>query len=141
MSCELWAISYYLNFVLLFEFIKKMFFMRDFSKLSIWQKSHELTLKIYTLTKSFPREEIFGLTSQMRRSASSIPTNIAEGCGRSSNPQLKHFLDISSGSASELEYQLILSKDLHYISQIIFSELQPMVIEIRKMIHAYRDQL
>jgi four helix bundle protein len=115
--------------------------MRDFSKLSIWQKSHDLTLKIYALTKSFPKEEIFGLSSQMRRSASSIPTNIAEGCGRSSNPQLKHFLDISIGSASELEYQIILSKDLNYISLIIFNELQPIVTEVRKMIHAYRLKL
>ncbi len=89
--------------------------MRDFSKLAIWQKSHELTLKIYAITKSFPKDEIFGITSQMRRSASSIPTNIAEGCGRSTNPQLKHILDISIGSVSEPEYQLILSKYLNYI--------------------------
>ena len=115
--------------------------MRDFSKLSIWQKSHELTLKIYTLTKSFPREEIFGLTSQMRRSASSIPTNIAEGCGRSSNPQFKHFLNFSIGSTSELEYQIILSKDLHYISDIAFNELHPLITEVRKMIYAYREKL
>lgn len=115
--------------------------MRVFSKLSIWQKSHELTLKIYALTKSLPKEELFGLSSQMRRSASSIPTYIAEGCGRSSNPQLKHFSDISIGSTSELEYQIILSKDLNYISELIFNELQSLVIEVRKMIHAYRQKL
>ncbi len=115
--------------------------MRAFSNLSIWQKSHELSLKIYTVTKSFPKEEMFGLTSQMRRSAASIPTNIAEGCGRSTNPQLKRFLDFSIGSASELEYQIILSKDLSYIPANIFNELNTMVTEVRKMIHAYRSRL
>jgi four helix bundle protein len=115
--------------------------MRAFSNLSIWQKSHALTLKIYHITKSFPKEEMFGLSSQMRRSASSISTNIAEGCGRSSNPQFKHVLDFSLGSASELEYQVILSKDLFYISENIFNELEPMVTEVRKMIHAYRRKL
>jgi four helix bundle protein len=115
--------------------------MRAFSNLSIWQKSHELALKIYTVTKSFPKDEIFGLTSQMRRSASSVPTNIAEGCGRSTNPQLKRFLDYSIGSASELEYQIILSKELSYIPANTFTELEQMVTEVRKMIHAYRRTL
>jgi four helix bundle protein len=115
--------------------------MRAFSNLGIWQKSHALTLKIYLVTKSFPKEEMFGLSSQMRRSASSISTNIAEGCGRSTNPQFKHFLDFSLGSSSELEYQIILSKDLTYISENIFNELETMVTEVRRMIHAYRGKL
>ena len=115
--------------------------MRAFSNLSIWQKSHSLTLKIYHITQSFPKEEVFGLTSQMRRSASSISTNIAEGCGRGSNPQFRRFLDFSIGSSSELEYQVILSKDLQYISENIFNELESLVIEVRKMIHAYRQKL
>ena len=115
--------------------------MRDFRKLSIWSKGHALTLKIYTLTKSFLKEEIFGLVSQMRRAAYSIPPNIAEGCGRNSVPDFKRFLTISSGSASELEYQLYLSKDLNYISEPIFKELQQEIIEIKKMIFSYSNKI
>jgi four helix bundle protein len=115
--------------------------MRDFTKLVIWQRSHQLTLKVYQITKLFPKDELFGLSSQMRRSSSSIPTNIAEGTGRSTNPQLKHFLDISAASCSELQYQLILSKDLSYISEIIFDEMHKETIEVRKMIYAYSSQL
>ncbi len=111
--------------------------MRNFRDLSIWTKSHLFTLKIYSTTKQFPRQEIVGLISQMRRSASSIPTNIAEGCGRNSNPDFKRFLVMASGSSSELEYQLILSKDLEYISESSFKELESEVIEIRKMIHSF----
>ena len=111
--------------------------MRNFRDLSIWLKSHLFTLKIYSTTKKYPKEEAFGLISQMRRSASSIPTNIAEGCGRSSNPDFKRFLTIAFGSSSELEYQLILSKDLEYISESVFKELETDLIEIRKMIHSF----
>ena len=102
--------------------------MRNFQDLVIWQKSHQITLKIYSITRNFPKEEAFGLTSQMRRSSSSIPTNIAEGCGRNSNAELQRFLVYSSGSSSEMEYQLILSKDLGYISEDIYMELSQMVI-------------
>ncbi len=106
--------------------------MRDFTQLSVWQKSHSLTLAIYSLTKDFPKEEIFGLTSQMRRSSYSIPTNIAEGCGRDTNPQFKNFLNIASGSATDLQYQIILSRDLFYIDEITFEELFNQIIEIKK---------
>ncbi|HSQ44269.1 MAG TPA: four helix bundle protein [Ginsengibacter sp.] len=85
--------------------------MRNFQELTIWQRSHSLTLKVYSITNTFPKDELFGIISQMRRSSSSIPTNIAEGCGRNSNPEMKRFLIIATGSTSELEYQLILSKD------------------------------
>jgi four helix bundle protein len=116
--------------------------MRDFKQLIFWKRSHALTLKIYSLTKaSFPKEEIYGLTAQMRRSSSSIPTNIAEGCGRNSNPELRRFLIIASGSSSELEYQLLLAKDLEYISDTIYKGLHAEIIEIRKMIFAYVSQL
>jgi four helix bundle protein len=76
--------------------------MRNFQELSVWQKSHELTLRIYKLSLSFPREELFGLTSQIRRAATSVPTNIAEGSGRDSDAEMKRFLIISSGSCSEV---------------------------------------
>ncbi|HEY0056778.1 MAG TPA: four helix bundle protein [Pedobacter sp.] len=111
--------------------------MRNFQDLLIWQKSHQLTLNIYKITQSFPKEEIHSLISQMRRSSSSIPTNIAEGCGRNSNPEMKRFLIYSAGSSSELEYQLILSKDLSYIPEHTYNELCGSVVEIRKMIHSF----
>ena len=111
--------------------------MRNFQELLIWQKSHQLTLKIYTISRSFPKEEVYGLISQMRRSSSSIPTNIAEGCGRNSNPEMQRFLVYSAGSSSELEYQLILSRDLEYIPVDTYKELSASVIEIRKMIHSF----
>jgi len=111
--------------------------MRNFQELTIWAKSHSLTLKIYSATQTFPKEEMFGLVSQMRRSSSSIPTNIAEGCGRNSNPDFKRFLVIATSSSSELEYQLILSKDLNYLSEPAFKELTNELIEIRKMIYSF----
>ncbi len=115
--------------------------MRDFQQLTIWQKSHSLTIEIYSVTKLFPKEELYGLTSQMRRSASSVPTNIAEGCGRNSIPELRHFLLIAAGSSSELHYQLILSRDLSYISDTIFKELSDEIIQIKKMIYSYAEKL
>lgn len=111
--------------------------MRNFKELAIWQRSHLLILKIYTLSKSFPKEELLGLTSQIRRSAYSIPTNIAEGCGRDSSPEMKRFLIISSGSATELEYQIILAYDLGYLTKTIFDELTVEIIEIQKMIYTF----
>ena len=89
--------------------------MRDFSKLFIWQKSHKLVMSIYDITNKFPKSEIYGLTSQIRRASSSIPINISEGCGRSSNKDFARFLQIAIGSACEVEYELLLAKDLKYI--------------------------
>ena len=116
--------------------------MRDFKQLNFWKRSHLLTLNIYKLTKSsFPKEEMYGLISQIQRSSSSIPTNIAEGCGRNTNPDLRRFLVIATGSLSELEYQLLLAKDLGYVSDIIYKELSDELIEIRKMIYSYIQTL
>jgi len=115
--------------------------MRDFTKLEIWKRSHTLCLKIYATTKNYPKEETFGLTSQMRRSSSSIPTNIAEGCGRNTNPQTIHFFDIAVASLAELQYQLILSRDLNYVDLPTFHTLHDEVIEIRKMAIAYSRKL
>jgi len=115
--------------------------MRDYQRLEIWQRSHKLTLRVYNLTQSFPKEELYGLVSQMRRSASSIPTNIAEGCGRNSFIELNRFLVIAAGSSSELQYQFILSKDLKYIDDSIFKELFDEVTQIRKMIYSYCEKL
>ena len=109
--------------------------MRDYKKYLVWQKSHQLTLEIYRLTRSFPKEEMFALTSQMKRSSSSIPTNIAEGCGRSSDKDFCRFLYISYGSANELEYQIILSIDLQFINSEDGENLLSQIEEIKKMLN------
>ena len=115
--------------------------MRDFHKLGIWQRSHQLTLDVYKVSKSFPKDELFGLTSQIRRAASSVPTNIAEGCGRASNKDFAHFLQIAIGSASEVEYELLLAHDLEYINEEAFNTLTSETIAIRKMIIKYQSEL
>lgn len=89
--------------------------MRDFRQLRVWEDAHRLTLKIYKITKEFPKEELFALTNQLRRASTSIGSNIAEGCGRGSNKDYAHFLQMTIGSAFEVDYQLLLAKDLSYI--------------------------
>ena len=91
--------------------------MRDFRQLRVWEESHQLTLEIYKITKTFPKEEIFALTNQLRRASASIPSNIAEGCGRGSNKDYANFLQMAMGSAYEIDYQLILARDLAYINE------------------------
>lgn len=108
--------------------------MKDFRNLDVWNKAHLTTLAVYEHTKTFPKEEIFGLTNQMRRASVSIPSNIAEGCGRGSDAELSRFLQIAMGSASELEYQVLLSKDLEYLTEINYKALIEKVIEIKKML-------
>ncbi|HET6935014.1 MAG TPA: four helix bundle protein [Candidatus Angelobacter sp.] len=110
--------------------------MKDFRELKVWGKAHELTLKCYRVTESFPRHELFGLASQIRRCASSIPANIAEGCGRLGNMELHRFLQISCGSASELEYHLLLAKDLGYISQKEHELIHKQLLEMKRMLVA-----
>jgi four helix bundle protein len=97
--------------------------MQDFKKLNVWKKAHETTLAVYQLTKSFPKDEVYGLTSQIRRACVSIPSNIAEGCGKEGNKDLSHFLQIALGSASELEYQLLLAEELKYLKETEYVKL------------------
>ena len=108
--------------------------LKDFRGLQVWEKSHQLTLNVYRVTKMFPKEELYGLVSQLRRSSSSVPCNIAEGCGRRGNGEFHKFLQIAAGSASEVEYQLLLSKELGYISDSDYKELLRNVVEIKKML-------
>ena len=115
--------------------------MRDFHKLIIWQRNHQLTLDVYKASKTFPKDELFGLTLQIRRAVSSIPTNIAEGCGRETNKDFAHFLQISIGSASETEYQLLLAHDLEYINNDDFERLTNEIVSVRKMIIKYQSEL
>ena len=108
--------------------------MKDFRSLLVWRKAHELTLDVYQATKQFPSEEKFGLTSQMRRSAASVPTNIAEGCGRGSSPDFQRFLQVAFGSVSELDYQLILATDLAFLTRPTYDDLYTKLVEIRRML-------
>ena len=110
--------------------------MQDFRKLQVWKKSHNLTLRIYRLTSEFPREEMYGLTSQIRRACASIPTNIAEGCGRESSADFARFLQISIGSASETEYLILLAHDLKYLTADQHAELMDTTIRVKKMLTA-----
>lgn len=109
--------------------------MRDYKKYIVWQKSHEIVLDIYKVTRDFPKDELFALTSQMKRASSSIPTNIAEGCGRSSDKDFCRFLYISFGSANELEYQILLSIDLNFIDSEKGQKLLIQIEEIKKMLN------
>lgn len=115
--------------------------MKDFKELEIWKRSHKLTIDIYRTTQKFPKEELYGLTSQIRRAASSIPTNIAEGCGRRTNAELANFLNIASGSASEVEYELLLAKDMDYIDDVQYQLFANEVREIRSMLSAYMTKV
>ncbi len=115
--------------------------MKSFHDLQVWRKSHELTLAICIATKEFPRDELFGLTSQIRRACSSIPANIAEGCGRNSDNELRRFLEIAMGSASELEYHLLLSKDLSYISESNHYHLNESTCEVKRMLSGFIQKL
>jgi four helix bundle protein len=108
--------------------------MRDFREIKVWVKAHDLTLEIYRATNSFPKEERYSLISQMRRSSSSIPTNIAEGFGRMGDAELARFLQISLGSAAELEYQILLAKDLNLFTESKYHEVAEKVIEVKRML-------
>ncbi|MCB9452094.1 MAG: four helix bundle protein [Anaerolineaceae bacterium] len=108
--------------------------MQDFRKLAVWEKAHQLTLSTYKATITFPKEEMYGLTSQVRRSAASIPANIAEGCGRDSTGDFRRFLEIAMGSASETEYHILLAHDLEYLNIDDYQALSKAIIEIKRML-------
>lgn len=109
--------------------------------MKVWKKVHKLVIKVYGLTKKYPKEEIYGLTSQIRRSCTSISTNIAEGCGRDSQLELMRFLVIAMGSANELEYLLLLAKDLHLMEVREHGKLSNDLIEVKKMLSGFINKL
>ena len=115
--------------------------MRDFRELKVWEKAHRFTLQVYRITKNFPSDERFGLTVQLRRAAASVPTNIAEGCGRDSERELARFMSIAAGSASEVEYQLLLACDLNYIQDETYRELNQQVNEVKRMLNSFIQKL
>jgi len=110
---------------------------RDFRRIDVWHKSHGVVLDIYRITRGYPREEMFGLTSQSRRAAMSMPANIAEGCGRGTVPELARFMGNSMGSASELQYHLILARDLGYLAQDVSDPLIERTEEVGRMLNGY----
>ena len=111
--------------------------MNTFESLLVWQKSHQLTLKIYEITKSFPKEEIFGIASQIRRAAYSVPSNIVEGRKKSTIPHRLSFLSHSIGSLEEVKYFLLLSKDLGYLNQEIYDTIFPLTEEVGRLLNGY----
>mgnify|MGYP003576407467 CR=1 FL=1 len=110
--------------------------MQNYKELKVWQKAHQLTLNVYKASKDFPKDELYSLTNQLRRACTSIPANIAEGCGKNSQADLANFLNISLGSANESEYFILLSKDLEYLSVNDFEKLSDQVNEVKAMLIA-----
>jgi four helix bundle protein len=110
--------------------------MQNYKDLKVWEKAHEFTLRVYEVTKAFPKEEIYSLTNQLRRASSSIPANIAEGCGKNSQPDFANFLNIALGPANEAEYYLLLSKDLKYLKEESFNDLFKLINDIKAMLIA-----
>ncbi|MDQ1637484.1 MAG: hypothetical protein QOF62_823 [Pyrinomonadaceae bacterium] len=110
--------------------------MRDFRQIKVWEKAHKLVLEIYKATAGFPKEELYGITSQLRRASASIPANIAEGFGRGGNVELARFLQIGMGSAYEVEYHVLLAKDLGFISAESYEGLESQIIEVKRMLAA-----
>jgi four helix bundle protein len=108
--------------------------VKDFHELKVWQKAHQLTLAVYQITATFPRSELYGLTSQLRRSCASIPANLAEGCGRNGDAELARFCSIAMGSASELEYHLLLARDLKLIEAADHQRLTQGATEVKRML-------
>ena len=108
--------------------------MKDFKDLNVWKKSHALVLAVYRASRTFPKEELYSLTSQLRRAAASVPANISEGCGRASDPDFGRFLQVAMGSACETEYHLLLASDLHYLNDDVFKELTRDVVEVKRML-------
>ncbi len=115
--------------------------MRDFKKYEVWQLGRKFTLNIYSITKSFPKEEIYGITSQIRRATVSIPTNISEGCGRNSDKEFGHYINIALGSSLEVENLLIISGDLKFIENKKLEELINEINTIKKKLYHLHQKL
>ena len=115
--------------------------MKDFRSLKVWQKAHKVALSIYKSTLSFPRQETYGLVSQLRRAASSVPANIAEGCGCDGNREFARFLQIALRSASETEYHLLLARDLGYLEVKTYEALNEQVTEVKRMLTGFVQKL
>jgi four helix bundle protein len=115
--------------------------MKDFHKLEVWEKSHRLALVIYEATARFPKSEQYGLMGQMRRAAVSIPTNIAEGCGRGGDAEFRRFIRFAMGSATELEYELLLARGLGMLKPDEYTQLSENAVEIKRMLTSFCRKL
>ena len=115
--------------------------MKDFRNLKVWQKAHQLTLAVYRISANLPREELYGLTSQLRRASSSISANLAEGCGRNGDAELARFCSMAMGSASELEYHLLLAIDLKLIHPKEYADLAQRTSEVKRMLGGFLGKL
>ena len=115
--------------------------VRTHRDLDVWKKSIDLVTLIYKYTADYPKDEMYGLTSQIRRCAVSIPSNIAEGSARTTKKDFSHFLAIALGSVAELETQLIISKNLNYLPETVLNELMPELISIRRMTLGFRKSI
>ena len=115
--------------------------MKDFRKQKVWMKAHDLALEVYRVTEAFPKKELFGLTSQIRRAGVSIPANIAEGCGRDTDADFARFLQIAMGLASELEFHLLLAHDLGFLSDPDYERLNNQTIEVKQMLTSFIKKL
>lgn len=111
--------------------------MRNYRDLQVWAKAHHLTLELYRVSRQFPREEIYGITSQLRRAAVSIGANLAEGCGRRTSSELARFVRIAMGSASELDYHMLLSQELGFMTGDAFASASATLTEVRKMLTSF----
>jgi len=115
--------------------------VQNFKSLKVWEKSHELTLAVYKATANFPKDELYGLTSQIRRACASVPANIAEGCGRTGKAELARFLQVAMGSASELEYHLLLAHDLGLLRDGEYKLLENQAVELKRMLSSFISKL
>jgi four helix bundle protein len=115
--------------------------LRNYRDLQVWAKAYALSLELYRISRAFPREEIYGITSQLRRAAVSIGANLAEGCGRRTNPEMARFVRIAMGSASELDHHLLLCKDLGLLQDEDYKRNVRNLIEVRKMLSALLDSI
>lgn len=115
--------------------------MSDFKKLRVWEKARELATAVYRVTQHFPQHEQYGLTSQMRRAAVSVGSNIAEGCGRAAEPEKARFFRIAAGSLSELEFQTIIARDLRYVEQSGADDLASRIEELGRMLGALTNRI
>ena len=111
--------------------------MRDFKELKVWHKAHRFVIEVYRQSRSFPADERFGLTAHLRKPVTSVPSNIAEGCGREGERELARFLSIAAGSASESEYQLLLARDLGYLQPEAHRQLDDQVNEDKRMLNSF----
>ena len=115
--------------------------MQDFTKLKVGQKAHNFTVNLYRITSSFPKEERFGLTNQIRRASISIESNLSEGCGRNGDKEFSRFIDIAQGSAYEVRCQLFIARDLEFLSVDSFKLLLDKIDEVSRMMIAFQKKL